>query len=132
MTSSERTARSLYNILRQERDKGFDDSTVIGGLDAFLKPASLDLGRVLDDIPLYGSLTPAERSKWADRTVEHIRRHLIGNGRTPASPRSESTARPAQPSSKPPTHRRVPRDPLKMSDGVSSIKGVLEEERQPT
>ena len=124
MTSSERTARSLYNILRQERDKGFDDSAVIGGLDAFLKRASPELGQMLDDIPIYGSLTSAERSKWADRTVEHIRRHLTGNGRTPASPRSEVTARPAPPSSKPQTRRRVPRAPLKMSDGVSSIKGV--------
>ena len=124
MTSSEGTARSLYNILRQERDKGFDDSAVIGGLDAFLKPASADLGRVLDDIPLYGSLTPAERSEWADRAVEHIRTHLTDNRRVPATSGPESTARPVQPSRKPQVRRRVPQAPLKMSDSVSSIKGV--------
>ena len=126
MTDSERAARSLYDILRQERAKGFDDSAVIGGLDAFLKRASSELGAVLDDIPTYGTLTPAERSDWADRAVEKIRERLARNGRAPATPKSGSATRPpkSEPSAKPRPRRRAPRAPLKMSDPVSAVKGV--------
>ena len=122
MTSSERIARSLYNILRQERDRDFDDSAVIGGLDAFLKRSSEDLSGVLDDIPVYGSMAPSERSKWADSAVGDIRKHLTDTPRAPSQ--TDSPAPPARPSSKPPARRRVPRTPLKITDGVTAIKGV--------
>ena len=124
MTSSERIARSLYNILRQERDRGFDDSAVIGGLDAFLKRSSADLSGVLGDIPAYGSMTPAERSNWADGAVGHIRKHLTDSGLARAPSRPESSTSPARLSPKPRPRSQATRASLKMSDGVTSIKGV--------
>ena len=124
MTSSERIARSLYGILRQERANGFDDSAVIGGLDAFLKRSSADLGRVLDEIPAYDAMTPSERSEWADSAVGHIRKHLTNNERTRTKSMPESSAPPAQSSPKPRPRRRSPLTPLKISDGVTAIKGV--------
>ena len=60
MTNAER-ATSLYNILRRERERGFDDRAVIGGLDAFLQRFSDDLAAYIGDSTPYSGMSPEQR-----------------------------------------------------------------------
>ena len=119
MTDSERTIRALYNILRQERDRGFDDRAVIGGLDEFLKRNSDDLGPYLGDSAQYGSMSPEERGEWAGAVVRSMR-GAIGRPAKSASMDSTTSAENSSAPRKPP----APRRPLEMSDDVTLIKGV--------
>ena len=58
---------SLEKILRQEKSRGFQDTTVIGGLDRFIQRWSDELQTVLEDQVSYSVLTPPQREDWAMR-----------------------------------------------------------------
>ncbi len=129
MTNAER-ATSLYNILRRERERGFDDRAVIGGLDAFLQRFSDDLAAYIGDSTPYSGMSPEQRADWATRTVLRMRDAGVSvrsDGRfTPVA----SKAAPAR-SEKPAPERKTaprkppaPRRPLEMSDDVTVLKGV--------
>ena len=117
------TVRSLYNILRQERARGYDDKAVIGGLDGFLERFAADLEPLLGGLTSYASLTTEERSEWSRQTVERMRAS-VGVSSKPATsdPRPPSDYRtPARRQSRKPA---APARPLKMDDDVTRMKGV--------
>ena len=123
MAVTPQSIRSLYNILREERARGFDDKAVIGGLDGFLERFDADFKPFLGDLTSYASLTARERSEWSRKTVERMRAATGGNSEPgPTHPSSESE--------RSSTARRQPRKPpasklpLKMSDEVTRMKGV--------
>ncbi len=122
MTDSDSPARSLYNILRQERTLGFNDGAVIGGLDAFLERFSPQLESVVGRVTSYASLTPEQRSDWAEAVVARIRDDLKDGGVT------DNPAPPTAAARTPGSRRRAPaktaRRPVKLSDEVTALKGV--------
>ena len=123
MTVAPQEIRSLYNILRQERARGYDDKAVIGGLDGFLERYAADLEPFLGGLTSYASLTSRERSEWSRQTVERMRAAIGDSAKTEVSgsrpmPDGRSSAR-RQPRKPPPPDR-----PLKMSDEVTQMKGV--------
>lgn len=81
----------LADILRLERQRGFRDDAVIGGLDAFLKRWSDEISPSLRIPRSYASLTVAQRARWADYSQSSI-----GSGTSPdtlpvETPLSEGT-----------------------------------------
>ena len=111
------TVRSLYNILRQERARGYDDKAVIGGLDGFLERFAADLEPLLGGLTSYASLTTEERSEWSRQTVERMRAAIGGSAKsTPSDPRPPVRRQPRKPA--------TPDRPLKMDDEVTRMKGV--------
>ena len=129
MTNAERTT-SLYNILRRERERGFDDGAVIGGLDAFLEHFSEDLAAYIEDSTRYAEMSPEERSEWATRIVGRMRAAGVSVRSGSAPPPKASNAAPA-PAERPTPERKsaprkppAPRRPLEMSDEVTVLKGV--------
>ena len=100
---------SLRKILTQERASGYQDATVIGGLDRFLQHWAKELEPVLRGAGSYSILTPLQREEWA-RTVGP---RLSADGED--APRPSRPARPRAP-------RRVP--PVPLDAAVSDLKGV--------
>ena len=123
MTVARSVARSLYNILREERARGFHDTAVIGGLDGFLVRHASDLEPYLGGIASYASLTEEERSEWSRQTVQRMRAVTsVTDKPESTSPRQEPSrqSRPAGQPRKPPSPNR----PLRLSDDVTLMKGV--------
>ena len=100
---------SLRKILTQERASGYQDATVIGGLDRFLQHWAKELEPVLRGAGSYSILTPLQREEWA-RTVGP---RLSADGED--APKPSRPARPRAP-------RRVP--PVPLDAAVSDLKGV--------
>ena len=124
MTDSEQSIRTLYNILRQERDRGFDDRTVIGGLDAFLKRNSDGFAHYLDDETQYSSMSPEERAEWAGAVVALMRGAGSESAKSTA-PESMPAAKSSSPAPKAvPRKPPAPRRPLELSDDVTLLKGI--------
>ena len=123
MTSTRPATRSLYNILREERDRGFDDTAVIGGLDGFLVRHASDLESYLGGIASYASLTTEERSEWSRQTVQRMREDTSVSDRPESAvPRHGASPRPKP---KGQSRKRPPPDrSLKLSDDVTLMKGV--------
>ena len=123
MTVARSAARSLYNILRQERARGFNDTAVIGGLDGFLVRHATDLEPYLGGIASYASLTTEERSEWSLQTVQRMREAAgTDDGPESAVPprRSSNPSKSGVQSRKRPSPNRS----LKLSDDVTLMKGV--------
>ena len=123
MTNTRNAIRSLYNILRQERARGFDDTAVIGGLDGFLERFSDDLGQFLGGLTSYASLTAKDRSEWAQQTVERMRT-AAGGSTSPAPTASRPGLDSRSSARRQPRKPVAPKRPLMMSDGVTRMKGV--------
>ena len=123
MTNTRHAIRSLYNILLQERTRGFDDTAVIGGLDGFLDSFADDLKPFLGGLTSYTSLTAKERSEWSRQTVERMRAAVGGSAKTAVSdPRPTSNGRSS--AGRQPRKPAAPKRPLKISDEVTRMKGV--------
>ena len=123
MTVTRQAARSLYNILLEERARGFDNTAVIGGLDGFLERFSGDLEPTLGGITSYASLTPDERSEWSRQTVDRMRAAAVVTPKPQSlEPRTKHDGRSTQRSQ--PRKSSAPQRPLKMSDDVTLMKGV--------
>ena len=145
MNNNEQTIRALYNMLRRERELGFADSAVIGGLDGFLRNNAAALRPMLSgSTKLYADMTPSERSEWAGGVVARMRKALAempasappsappetASGereRPPASaqtqtppPAREARRAPPKPKPKPP----IPEQPMELSDPVSKMRGA--------
>ena len=115
--------RSLYNILREERTRGFDDTAVIGGLDGFLVRNASELEPYLGGISSYASLTSEERSEWSRQTVQRIREATgFTEEQESAGPGSgfKHRSKPKGQPRKGPSPSRT----LKLSDDVTAMKGV--------
>ena len=103
---------SLRKILAQERASGYQDSTVIGGLDRFLQHWAEELEPVLGGAGSYSILTPLQREEWAGTVGPRLRADDAADG-TPSK-----RARPRAP-------RRVP--PVPLDTAVSDLKGVAKQ-----
>ena len=62
----------LADILRRERATGFQDKTVIGGLDRFIQRWSDELAPLLGEITSYSILTPRQRERWAASALDRL------------------------------------------------------------
>ncbi|MGH2584011.1 MAG: DEAD/DEAH box helicase, partial [Dehalococcoidia bacterium] len=91
--------RALRLVLEQERRRGYQDTTVSGGLDAMLRGLHQD-GQVTPGSPVhdvivetlaypYRQLTPAMRQRWVERTLAALER--------PEQTRAERRAPPPMP-----------------------------------
>ena len=105
----------LSRILAGEKENGYGDRAVFGGLDRFLDHNSGELRSRLGDLRPYSPLTPPERRRWA----EEIAGRLAELGIVPQTP--PRRARPARP---PATTRQPSEDPdsienLKIAGGIA-------------
>ena len=106
----------LGDILRQEQANGFQDSTVIGGLDRFVQRWVEELTPVLGELTSYSILTPLQREKWAVSALERI-------SAAPGSGTRSSRGGGA----KPPPRRRPAsktRTRLSLDDELTRLRGV--------
>ncbi|MCH8207170.1 MAG: DNA helicase RecG, partial [Chloroflexi bacterium] len=106
----------LGDILRQEQANGFQDSTVIGGLDRFVQRWTEELAPVLGELTSYSILTPVQREKWAVSALEKLSA-APGSGT-----RSSRGVR-----VKPPPRRRPAsktRTRLSLDDELTRLRGV--------
>lgn len=142
MDNEHATIRSLYGILRRERERGFDDKTVIGGLDGFLKSNAETLRPMLVGSTLYADMSQRERSEWAGQVVARMREALAAapskpKTSTPSAPSGDrarpkaSASAPSKPkasenrrASAPPKPPPVPEKPPELDDPVSKMRGV--------
>lgn len=133
MTNNEQTIRSLYGMLRRERELGFADSAVIGGLDAFLRNNAAALRPMLSgSAKLYADMTPAERSEWAGGVVARMRQALADMPKTPPPAQSQTPPQSPPPPREPrraapppkPKPPPAPEKPLALSDPVSAMRGA--------
>ena len=102
---------ALQKILSRERADGFQDTTVIGGLDRFLQRWARELEPAVGERGSYSVLTPPQRERWADEVMARLgdaERGTAASG-TP-QPRLRAPRR-SQP-------------PLSLGDDVSRLKGV--------
>ena len=92
--------RTLANILRLERRRGYRNDAVIGGLDAFLRRWQGEIGVHLDLPASYADMPAAQRNRWADAMLTKIG---AGPSQTGASApeSSESSAKQQQEWSQP-------------------------------
>ena len=141
-------ASTLRKILSQEQRRGFNDGTVTGGLDAFLRRALRDadpgsaLYAVVAALPQagYASLSPEARAAWADRALTLLTPAATGAPASPeprerparrsgaAPPRSPAQARsgkPPAPADAPPERRASPPRPRGGPPRLDDPVGVL-------
>ena len=104
---------ALSRILEQERDSGFRDETVIGGLDLFLQRWRVELKPALGDLGSYSVMTSLQRESWAQDALSKL-----GEATGPQSPAGVSTARRRKPSG-----ARKGRAALTLGDDVTRLKG---------
>ena len=107
---------SLGKILRLEKESGFRDSTVVGGMDRFLDRWAEVIRPALGDLGPYSALTPEQRERWVDRAL----------GRLPAMA-GEGTGQPTGTHRDGGTRPRASRRPpprLSLDDEVTRLKGV--------
>ena len=73
MQSHSHIASVLVRILTREKDIGYSDAVVIGGLDQFLTSNSVELSAInnFQMVP-YSRITVAEREIWVSETISLI------------------------------------------------------------
>ena len=103
---------SLLKILVQERASGYQDATVIGGLDRFLQHWAKELEPVLRGVGSYSVLTPLQREEWARAVGPRLREG------------AEDAPKPAR-RAKPRAPRRVP--PVPLDTALSDLKGFAKQ-----
>ena len=86
--------KTLSNILNLERDKGYTDKSVAGGLDRFLDRWEAELRPVLGALTSYSVLNPEEREAWVAKVIGELGELPQTNGGGAAA---KKFARPATP-----------------------------------
>ena len=66
---------ALRSILTLEREQGFENKAVMGGLDRFLDQWKSRLTPIIGNPPTYASLSPEQRGQWADPRPLKTARH---------------------------------------------------------
>ncbi|MDA0769988.1 MAG: ATP-dependent DNA helicase RecG [Chloroflexi bacterium] len=113
---------ALAKMLLQERDNGWQDTTVMGGLDEFLKRWASDLTPALGEHPSYTDLSPEERVKWADVAMKKMGLASIGKGKSTTSGKSRPAAKPAS-DKKPPSPRSATAK-VDLDDDIMALHSV--------
>ena len=104
---------ALSRILEEERDGGFQDHTVIGGLDLFLQRWRAGLKPALGDLGSYSVLTSLQREAWAQDVLARL-----GELTGPQGPAGASSARRRQSSG-----ARKGKGAVILEDDVTRLKG---------
>ena len=125
--------RTFANILRLERQQGFRDRAVIGGLDAYLRRWRDELQPTANLSGSYAEMSVEQRRRWAEATLSGIGGQISGDRRQESentSKKIQSRQTDARPSArlkasrnkeqarKSPS-RNVDSTPVKLSDDVS-------------
>ena len=139
MTSSNGndTIRTFVNILRLEREQGFRDRAVIGGLDAYMRRWRDELQPMTNSSRSYAEMNTEQRRQWAEATLAQVGASEQASGvgrqasdRSPSSGPTTPAAVPAKPelSGGKGRTRRSPRKtnspPVKLNDDVSRLGSV--------
>ena len=112
--------QSLGKILGQEQATGFQDSTVVGGLDRFLQRWAHELEPVLGGARSYSILTPVQREAWVEKVVTSLSEHGPTSG---GQPGKSTTRQPPRPTPKKRTAKR-PATPVALDDQITRLKGI--------
>ena len=112
--------RILADILRLERQRGFRDDAVIGGLDAFLTRWSDEISPSLMVPRSYASLTVDQRAKWA-----HYSQSRIGSRASPDASSADASLGEG-------THKREPTAPETRPSSDQSTRSDSGEATFPT
>ena len=129
--------RTFANILRLERQQGFRDRAVIGGLDAYMRRWRDALQPMASMSRSYAEMSTEHRRQWAEATLAQmgVREQASAVRRLPSdgAPSSGSTTPPVEPA-KPEisdgkgrarrSSRKTDGAPVKLSDDVSRLGGV--------
>ena len=113
--------QALVKILEQERSGGFQDSTVIGGLDRFLQRWSGELKSELGNFRSYSVLTPVERETWTETVLSTVEAPVEARGPRVAAPPTRK--RPNRTSASTKRSGSAPH-PLRLADDAARLKGV--------
>lgn len=126
--------RAFANILRLERQQGFHDRAVIGGLDAFIQRWAAELGPVQGSSSSYSDMAAEQRRQWAEDTLARIEgESQAANSSSGTAPAPSATTAPVPSKSKangsrkrqPRTaSRKVDDTPIKLSNDVSRLGSV--------
>ena len=102
---------SLAKILQQEREAGFPDTTVIGGLDGFLQRWAKELEPTLGEIRSYSVLTVEQRERWVKAALARIE----DGGKQRGSPSKTAGRRKSKPKNPP---------QLALDDEITRVRGI--------
>ena len=104
---------TFKNILQQELDFGFDDSVVIGGVDAFIKKWKKELTSKLGALPRYSNLSKSKRKLWISSVLKKIDGFDVSQNSTNRDPiNSKNKA------------NRISKSSVKLTDSVYQIEGI--------
>ncbi len=101
----------LLNILEMEREQGYQDRAVAGGLDKLLRVWDAELRPILGEIGSYSMLTPVQRETWVATALEKM---PVGAARGPTARKARPARRRSQ--SGPPT--------VALGDDVTKLRRV--------
>ena len=104
---------TFKNILQQELDSDFDDSVVIGGVDAFIKKWKKELTSKLGALPRYSNLSKSKRKLWIFSVLKKIDGFDVSqNSANKDSINSKNKA------------NRISKSSVKLTDSVYQIEGI--------
>ncbi|MCI0438420.1 MAG: ATP-dependent DNA helicase RecG [Chloroflexi bacterium] len=116
---------ALRNILRLEREKGFQDNAVSGGLDRFLERWLDELRPAVSGPADYSTLAPSERERWVKAILTRLENGGDAPKPSPAKPPAAPTSRGPQPQpQRAPAKKAVSRQPLSLDEPVTHLRGV--------
>ena len=117
-SDSQRIA-AFRRILGLEREQGFEDKVVIGGLDRFLDQWSSELSSVIGSPPNYSSMQREERRRWVADVLDRL----------PAPEPQRAKPSKAEPRKREFRRASPPPPPLQIDDDVSKVQGVTNSNR---
>ena len=113
MTSNSTIIEPLLNILAMEKDQGYQDRAVAGGLDKLLQRFEAELGPILDEPGSYSILTPVQRESWVSDALKKLE-PLDGGQRSRPKAKKKTRAAP----------RRAKPSAVALGDDPTRLRGV--------
>ena len=104
---------TFKNILEQELDSGFDDSAVIGGVDAFIDRWKIELSSGLGELPCYSKLSKPKRKLWISSILKKISEANVGQHLNKTNSKSLNNKA-----------NKIQKKSTKLTDSVYQIEGM--------
>mgnify|MGYP002815274293 FL=1 len=104
---------TFKNILEQELDSGFDDSVVIGGVDAFIDRWKIELSSGLGELPCYSKLSKPKRKLWISSILKKISEANVGQHLNKTNSKSLNNKA-----------NKIQKKSTKLTDSVYQIEGM--------
>ena len=104
---------TFKNILEQELDSNFDDSIVIGGIDAFIGKWKVELSSNLGDLPSYSKLSKSKRKSWISSVLKKIKEVDFPQNTIKSNSISTKTK-----------GNKIPSQAVKLTDSVYEVEGI--------